>query len=53
MFRVGGRGLTDLGGAAGTGRLQNGVDALLGVGGGTLRVVEAGGKNNVVGWLEG
>ena len=53
MFGVGGCSLTDLGGAAGAGRLQNGIDALLGAGGGAFRGVETGGKNNVVGWLEG
>ena len=53
MFGVGGSCLADLGGAAGTGRLQNGIHAVFGVDGRRVGGVESGGKNNVVGWLEG
>ena len=53
MFGVGSRCLTNLCGTAGTGRLQNGIDALLGAAGWSVGGLETGGKNNVVGWLEG
>ena len=53
MFGVGSSCLANLGGAAGTGRLQNGIHAVFGVDGWRVGGVEPGGKNNVVGWLEG
>ena len=53
MFGVGSSCLANLGGAAGTGRLQNGIHAVFGVDGWRVGGVESGGKNNVVAGLEG
>ena len=50
MFAVGSRCLTNLCGTAGTGRLQNGIHAVLGVAGRSVGGLQTGGKNNVAGW---